>query len=78
MLVPIGSEDVGYKAQSPKIRQPHTLGLVREESIHFASGTVVGNNSEALVIHVQDKILTLDLMAENEADDRHDVKKDIP
>ena len=37
-----------------------TLGLVRKEVVNFAGGTVVGDNGEALVVHVEDQVLTLE------------------
>lgn len=36
-----------------------TFCLIGEEIIYFASGTVVGDNVETLVVHVEDQILTL-------------------
>ena len=36
-----------------------TLGLVREEGVDLAGRTVVGNDGEALVVHVEDQVLTL-------------------
>jgi hypothetical protein len=36
-----------------------TLGLVCEESVNLGGGTVVGNDSETLVVHVHDEVLAL-------------------
>jgi hypothetical protein len=36
-----------------------TLGLVREEGVDLAGRTVVGDNVEALVVHVEDEVLAL-------------------
>lgn len=36
-----------------------TLCLILKESIDLAGGTIVGNNGEALVVHVQNQVLTL-------------------
>lgn len=36
-----------------------TFRFVVKEVLNFASGTIEGNNSEALIVHVQDEILTL-------------------
>jgi hypothetical protein len=61
----VGSYGVGkcrLRSTYPKISQPPTLCLVGEESVDLASGTVVGDDIEALVIHIQDKILALDLI----------------
>ena len=36
-----------------------TLGLVRKEVVDLARRTVVGDDSEALVVHVEDQVLAL-------------------
>lgn len=36
-----------------------TLGFVVKEVLDFAGGTVVGDDGEALIVHVHDEILTL-------------------
>jgi hypothetical protein len=36
-----------------------TFCLIGEEIIDFAGRTVVGDNGETLVVHVEDQILTL-------------------
>ena len=36
-----------------------TLGLVFEEVVDLAGGTVVSDNGEALVVHVEDEVLAL-------------------
>ena len=36
-----------------------TLGLVFKEVVDLAGGTVVSDNGEALVVHVEDEILAL-------------------
>ncbi len=39
---------------------PGALGLVVEEGVDLGDGAVVGDDGEAVVVHVQDKILTHD------------------
>lgn len=51
----LGANDVG------------ALSLVGEEVVHLAGGTVVGADGEALVVHVEDQVLTHDGKAD-EAD----------
>ena len=36
-----------------------TLGLVLQELVNLAGGAIVGNDVEALVVHVEDQVLTL-------------------
>ena len=44
-----------------------TLGLVRKEVVDFARRTVVCDDSEALVVHVEDQVLTLDVRCSKRA-----------
>jgi hypothetical protein len=36
-----------------------TLGFVSHESVNLLDGTVVGGDNETVVVHVEDKVLTL-------------------
>ena len=58
MLVPEEGASDGYPGGG-RGRIQTTFGLVCEEVIDFAGSTVVCNNIETLVIHVENQVLTL-------------------
>ena len=51
--------ELGTRGKQPGVKTTRTLGLVLEEVVDLARGTVVGDNGEALVVHVKDEVLAL-------------------